>query len=533
MISNFDKSIFDSIVIDELYITIGTTKLQIMPEIALYNQVKVYFRRNGLENVFNEWLRGDDDVIDAKHIKAWEDRVVDKKKPLIYVKVLRIKRKPGSIEFYGLTEGGMLEFITDTRESHENKIKNYLRFSSSFGDSLCKKYGLEHCLQKTDKLIKQELNLCLLNNLIDEVKQIDVLGNTGCMLKGIYYFGVYDLNSNDELMNQPTPAWDNFINQIIEQDARESFRAWVYSVFVGKNRGRQILWLYGIGNSGKSVITEAIGNELGDNLVSNLPRLWDFDKYTLSSFVAKRLIKAPDYIDRSLLRQQFVKNITGNDSGSVRRMNQEASSDNVYCKIMVTSNGKPFVDLDKPEELSRLIYVGLDQESCRKYRGLWNTTTQGQWDTLIKSECRAFIAQSRIYYDKWLSSDGNNLIQYDTMCDGLEMYRRSVVRDIKNWLDLQIIAKENSKITFHELYEDFYRFTDVSRSKNIRLDKTHKVFILQALKERGIKVYSIEIGNTLYIDGYEFVKEKTTLGKLVKLELLSTEKNNHKVYTAI
>ena len=71
-------------------------------------------------------------------------------------------------------------------------------------------------------------------------------------------FSYLDVTEYDNLPDLPTPAWDEFTELFDSEEKAELFRAWLCSIFMESNQGRQWLWLQGIGNDGKGSIAQAI-----------------------------------------------------------------------------------------------------------------------------------------------------------------------------------------------------------------------------------------------------------------------------------
>ena len=519
--TNMDRVLFESVSVDDLHITIGKVRIGLSNRTNIFNQVLEYFKRKGKERSFLSWLSDetgrDDGLVGDKDILAWECRINERKVASVYTEVMRIRHRVGYIEFYGLRLDGTIEYITDTRSNYISAIRSYLQVSSQYATKYCKDRGIDHCLEKSDSLIREEIKLSLLHNLIKEIDDIEVLGNldiSGDNLgkNGLYYMGIYNLGSESK---GATPAWDSFVSSINGDDARGCFRAWVYSIFVGSNKGRQVLWLNGIGNTGKSVITEAISKQLPDYLVGNLPRAYDFDKFTLSSVEHKRLLKASDSVDRKLLRDSFIKNITGNDSVSIRKMGEGAVSGNVYSKVMITSNVYPFIDINKSEELSRILYITIDSKLAIRNREGWDIRVNGDWADCIRSECRDFIIQSKVYYDKYLSEDGHNISVYDGMFELLDDKCSGMKWAIGIWWDNCVKVEEGSNVMVMDLIDYFKCFCGKFYSAKRFNEYIFKKMILIFLRDRGYNIEKITNSDLYYIKDIKISMKKNKIKEVL------------------
>lgn len=155
----------------------------------------------------------------------------------------------------------------------------------------------------------------------------------------------------DSFVPGPTPCWDSFLGRISTPD---SFLAFIFSLFVAEDKGRQICWLRDNGGGGKSTMTKAIIEALGHCVVATIDGNKLADKFFFASCVGKRLLIEPDCQLQHFISHSRVHNISGGDIVAVERKFQDIVHEKVYSKMLVCSNYYPAIDREKNQE-SRLI----------------------------------------------------------------------------------------------------------------------------------------------------------------------------------
>ena len=222
---------------------------------------------------------------------------------------------------------------------YHNHIIRYLKFSDVC-NNICYTHDLTHPMDRPAREIALEIDKCVRYRLIPEISEIKVLSNS---MDG-FCLGYYPLNPS--LVSQPTPAWDSFISSMPVDGTRECFMAWIYSIFKDDNFGRQMMWIHGKGESGKSQVCQALFKKMqmiNPDIVTALEPLGLTDRFSSASYTKKRLTIAQDCTDRLIVRHQLVKNITGNDTTAVIKKGFDKKEDNIYSKLLVTSNYSPWV----------------------------------------------------------------------------------------------------------------------------------------------------------------------------------------------
>lgn len=533
MVSHADRVIFDSICVDHCNIYISKSKIA-FNDAGLFNQVLNWFRIKGrsLDDKFVLWLKTrylvpDNQPLTDEIITQWENVIFAASKPSLYGHMLRLHRAGGVIEFYMVQDGIQLARIGSVDYSGlYSEIARRLQYNEHV-DKFCSLHNIEHPLHKNKSVIEKEIKDAYLAKLIPVVENISVLRNK----KDAPCLAYYDLKCGD--VTAKTPAWDSFMCQFLTDEMAECFMAWVYSVFVGDNYGRQICWIYGKGNTGKSAIGTAIYDRLAainQDICTTLEKYDSIDKHSTSTYVNKRFTLSADSVNYAIVRMPIVKNLTGNDPTAIRGMGEAKKTMQIYSKVMATSNKKPWVDLDKSEELSRLLYFELDDAKCSAAREKWDFNKFGNWNSLLLEEIDNFIAKCEPHYRKWLSEDGKNLKIYTGMNNLLDDAAYHLFLSLKGWWAQMLIKTDidSDIILVDEIFDDLRRFLGATINKYDARQKLGSS-ISMLINKLGGELEDLTVARKKFIRGFKFIepdiKKRPTLKTLINKELQEIRDN--------
>jgi len=536
-----DRLMFESIHYDKAFIYIGKKdKVDYEPDAGLYNLVASHFHSKNKLEVFHAWLLQSNKYfnrIEPKLIQWWEESVKNIAENNIYTDTLRIKYSNKCIEFYGLLGSNNpteLKYLTTTsNRNFRSTLIQYLKYDLSV-IKICRKKSYKP-MAKSNMEISKEIDITMQYDMLPIIDKIETLAND----KDQYCLAYYNLEQGNPENN--TPAWDSFINTMLDNGSRECFKAWLYSVFVGKNTGRQALWLYGRGNTGKSIIAETISNRLSminEDICSNLVDTWHIDKYTSSSFVNKRFIKVPDTKDRALIRLNLLKNITGNDSINTRSMNSAEKTNKVYAKVMVTSNSRPFINTELSEELSRILFIEIDSKASYEANAAWDSNTYGNWANALLDEIDDFIVKCKTDYQSLLQKNGHDIKPYSAMIERIEEGDFFIKRDIELWWGSCVRKSDNPNavLNLSDAAKDITRFM-APMNQSGKYTNLIRRFLVTILRNKKVLIYDLEIANTRFIQGYEYVKSdpkyRKTVQQLIKdkeVEIMENGNNQEEIY---
>jgi len=196
----------------------------------------------------------------------------------------------------------------------------------------------------------------------------------------------------------PLPTWNEFLGRL---DYPEVFCAWVWSLFEPTNNVRQIMWLTGGGNDGKSSVQKAIERMFGEQHVMSMTAESANDKWAANSAYGKSLITIADCHNPHLLRNNFVKQLTGGDTTSIEGKGVNAFRGKLYAKLFVTSNPKPVINPESAAETSRLITLAVT--------ALPDAKKDAGFEDRLVSEQSAFLHKCQIEFAKIISKGNNKL----------------------------------------------------------------------------------------------------------------------------
>lgn len=159
----------------------------------------------------------------------------------------------------------------------------------------------------------------------------------------------------------PHLAWDSWMRQMTEGD-QKLFMAWVYSIFVAENHGRQCLWITDSGFSGKTTVGAVISKLFSTGFTSishgAVDRPWFFGQV-----FGKRGIIYSDNKNPLLLMQEKIHALLGGDSVMIERKHEPCFAGKVYAKLLVFSNVNPEVNVNRLHETSRIIHIHLNSNT--------------------------------------------------------------------------------------------------------------------------------------------------------------------------
>lgn len=158
----------------------------------------------------------------------------------------------------------------------------------------------------------------------------------------------------DTIKAGPHPNWDSFCARI---DYPATFKAFMWSIFVPSNYGRQALWIQGEGSDGKSSVLNALAEYMGHSHTLSIGRgSYDSDFFFGEAF-GKRLAIYADCKNLQVLRKERIKSLLGKDTVSINKKYQAPFSSQLYSKLLVASNFFPQINYNDDSERTRLLLI--------------------------------------------------------------------------------------------------------------------------------------------------------------------------------
>lgn len=410
-----------------------------------------------------------------------------------------------------------LKYLSSTlEERHLQKLYNYMLYVANNHD-------LSHMPERIAKKYLQDLIRSKSFHI--DVASVAPISNS----RNAYCFSYIPLEQIREFnKNKPTPAWDNFLLQFNLQVERELFMAFVYSIFKADNFGRQILWLQGVGLSGKSTVVNVIADELkryGEHLVRTLPGRFNFDKYGFDGLDQARLSIISDTKERALLSRPEILQITGNDYVHVQGKFKQAKTIKVFNKVIAVSNVAPFVSISRLHETSRMLYLRLDTELCKQRFNYWykndrnnsnpadyldnHRDGKGDWKAQLYTEFNSFLSKCADCYYKYLDVDGSFNIPQE-LWNKLEEHTVSSYRNVvKSFIDNRLQKTTHYKVTIKLVQEELKKFVNVKTVSTVMAMELYQIleaegYKIETLQDKSVKVIAVNCsfkqGNVTFED---------------------------------
>lgn len=212
-----------------------------------------------------------------------------------------------------------------------------------------------------------------------------------------------------KLEEGPTPAWDEYTQRLSDPGF---YKAFIWSVFELKNKGRQFMWLRGGGQDGKSVtnsvISELLGNAskpMSDSLAIKP------NQFAYTEFLSARLIVYPDAKIVDFPKSEFLRVVTSPfDTARCEIKNGATLSAIIGAKLIIASNFEPRVTGDRADQ-SRLVWIQVAPSK---------NTNDPNWSVRLRAELPAFLWACREAYNKLCADCGDIATMAETKALALE-----------------------------------------------------------------------------------------------------------------
>ena len=172
------------------------------------------------------------------------------------------------------------------------------------------------------------------------------------------------------------PSWDDWM-ECFPEYGKEIFRAWIASIFDPQNKGRQCMWIQDQGYTGKSSMIRALTRFMGKRSVAAVSKDSMHNQFGYSTVYGRRLVVYGDNKNPKLLHDSKIHSILGGDIVPIERKNVATFSAPVHSKILIGSNTPPEVDLGARSEVTRLLYIPLQEPPERVMARYCKTDEQG------------------------------------------------------------------------------------------------------------------------------------------------------------
>lgn len=162
------------------------------------------------------------------------------------------------------------------------------------------------------------------------------------------------------------------------------YMAWLGSVFDMGNRSRQILWIQGQGQDGKSTTFRVMYEALG-TCMATVPDVGmgeDGKRFLAMQAYGHRLVVVSDCKNTKLLRAGIIRNLTSGDLVSVEGKGKDGFTAVTWTKLAVCSNEFPDISSGRAD-ISRAVVLTVSESHSKSDAG---------WEVRLRREFPAFLS---------------------------------------------------------------------------------------------------------------------------------------------
>lgn len=210
------------------------------------------------------------------------------------------------------------------------------------------------------------------------------------------------------------PTIDNWIKlRFPNDDDKDIFRAYVCSIFDEHNESRQGLCLVDEGQTGKSVILNALSQAVGDKATATLNKKNLDSEFVGSMVYGKRLVIIGDNKNPNIIQSGIIHNILGGDKISVMYKFQTPFMARVCCRMIIGANIMPEINTAATHERSRLLVLTLinnDKLTQEQRASFINGGMEAELIEIIAKEFPIFIHKYHDVYKRMCPTSGNIIL---------------------------------------------------------------------------------------------------------------------------
>jgi len=295
----------------------------------------------------------------------------------------------------------------------------------------------------------------------------------------------------------PTPSWDEFKTRL---DYPQVFMAWVWGIFEPTNNVRQVMWLKGAGNDGKSSVQKALEAVVGRDQCYSMKEGDQGQQWFGKNVFGKVLVNYADCKYQDLIDTNGIKQLTGGDTTSIEGKGENSFAGKIYSKVLVTSNFTPKINPELQAHLSRLIKLEVQAQA--------DAVKDAGFEQRLQKEIYAFLTKCKECFDALISPGGDRLI---LPVDLLEKIKTECASD--TYMNVQ------------DFVEEYVQFDASGLCVPADLRRTSKKYfsLNKQISSEGLKNHETELNNKLTLQGctmqrVEFAGKVQTVWKGFKLK---------------
>lgn len=267
--------------------------------------------------------------------------------------------------------------------------------------------------------------------------------------------------------------WSRILSRMSDPEA---FAAWIWGVYSGDYKGRQMLWLHGKhGEDGKSAIAKLLATELfgpAHHAISNASLGSSGRRFLSSFFEHARLVIYPDASNRRCLMSEAFKMIAsaGADPVLIERKGKQAYTSTLQARMWVCSNYAPEITDDNFAQ-SRLLYLQIDKMKDEK--------PDPKAIDELKAEIPGFLYYAEQAYEK-LCRDNYEI----TTLKGSKSMKDRIAEDF--YEEYEVIFHKHWELCGSNDYLEASRVRDVAKKEGLTFTHDYKNFIVWLVEKKGV-----------------------------------------------
>lgn len=317
----------------------------------------------------------------------------------------------------------------------------------------------------------------------------------------LHYIDLDTLDKDHE--GEDISAWDAFMRKLSPEEG-DVFKAYLWSIFDAKNRGRQLLYLMDEGYSGKSAVLSAIHDALGEDLCVALSRDSLTNQFAYSKVWNRRFVSIGDCKNPKLVRSQAMHSILGGDKVDVEYKGENSFTYECHCRVIVASNVMLEIDASARNEFTRILPIKINFTAEQMVKeGIILGDADGQpildifgrpkfigdqkWPGQLKKQFWSFLATCKEPYEK-LCPTHTDIILPDSCVETTQSFDEDSADLIEHVLS-QFVEITGDKEDFIENATLYQSFMEVLAEEKL----SERLVTYAAFKEHLRRRYHIEI----------------------------------------
>jgi putative DNA primase/helicase len=261
------------------------------------------------------------------------------------------------------------------------------------------------------------------------------------------------------------PMWDQFLEDVLPSpDLRQFIQCAVGYTLTGHTTEHSLFFAYGMGRNGKSTFFETIHALMGtyaqrmktDVLMFSGRPTGDSATPTLARLPGARFVVASEIDQGRRLAESTVKDLTGNDTITARRLHGAPFDFKPTHKLWMYGNHKPVIRGTDDGIWRRICLVPFDVQIPKDKVDVWLPKK-------LKSELPGILAWAVRGCQEWRKNGA--LKRPADVTDATKIYRNEQ-DDLARFLDECCLVQETAFVTKKALYSEFVSWGG-SGSKNV------------------------------------------------------------------